>query len=192
MTKRVLVAMSGGVDSSVAALLMKQQGHEVVGCTLNLWSYENRLEPYNECCSLEVRTVAKQLDIEHHFLDCGQAFKAAVVDPFIESYLAGQTPSPCGHCNRLVRFPLLLQAMERFGCDVLATGCDDDVFLAICNAQEALVEHSNITTVQPAVSQHFRSCIGVAPVALEDLRALEHDLAIVCDANLCAWQRRPH
>ena len=122
MTKRVLVAMSGGVDSSVAALLVQHEGHEVVGCTLNLWSYENRLEPYNECCSLEVRTVAHQLGIEHHLLDCGQDFKAAVVDPFIESYLAGQTPSPCGHCNRLVRFPLLLEAMERFGCDVLATG----------------------------------------------------------------------
>lgn len=122
MTKRVLVAMSGGVDSSVAALLMQQQGHEVVGCTLNLWSYENRLEPYNECCSLEVRTAAKQLGIEHHLLDCGRDFKAAVVDPFIENYLSGQTPSPCGHCNRLVRFPLLLEALERFGCNVLATG----------------------------------------------------------------------
>lgn len=122
MTKRVLVAMSGGVDSSVAALLIQQQGYEAIGCTLNLWSYENRVEPYNECCSLEVRAVCQQLGIEHHLLDCGQDFKRAVVDPFIEDYLAGYTPSPCGHCNRLVRFPLLLEAMERFDCDYLATG----------------------------------------------------------------------
>jgi len=122
MTKRVLVAMSGGVDSSVAALLMQQEGYEAVGCTLNLWSYEDRVEPYNECCSLEVLTVCRQLGIEHHLVDCGQDFKSAVVDPFIEDYLTGQTPSPCGHCNRLVRFPLLLEAMEKYECDYLATG----------------------------------------------------------------------
>ncbi len=120
--KRALVAMSGGVDSSVAALLVQRQGYEVVGATLNLWSYENRVEPYNECCSLEVRTVAAQLGITHHLLDCGTDFKAAVVDPFVEDYLSGLTPSPCGHCNRLVRFPLLLEAMERLDCDVLVTG----------------------------------------------------------------------
>jgi len=120
--KRALVAMSGGVDSSVAALLVQQQGYEVVGATLNLWSYANRVEPYNECCSLEVRAVAGQLGIEHHVLDCGSDFKTAVVDPFVEDYLGGRTPSPCGHCNRLVRFPLLLEAMERLGCDALVTG----------------------------------------------------------------------
>jgi len=122
MTKRVLVAMSGGVDSSVAALLVQQNGDDAVGCTLNLWSYEDRVEPYNECCSLEVLTVCRQLGIEHHLLDCGSDFKQAVVDPFIDDYLAGNTPSPCGHCNRLVRFPLLLEALEKLGCDTLATG----------------------------------------------------------------------
>ncbi len=122
MAKRVLVAMSGGVDSSVAALLVQRAGHEVVGCTLNLWSYENRVEPHNECCSLEVLAVCRQLGVDHHLLDCGRDFKAAVVDPFVEDYLSGLTPSPCGHCNRLVRFPLLLEAMERLGCDALATG----------------------------------------------------------------------
>lgn len=120
--KRVLVGMSGGVDSSVAALLLKQQGHEVIGVTLNLWSYEDRQEPYNECCSLEVRTVAQQLGIEHHFIDAGKEFKERVIDAFLAEHAQGRTPSPCGRCNRLVRFPLLLELADRFGCEYLATG----------------------------------------------------------------------
>jgi tRNA-specific 2-thiouridylase len=120
--KRVLVGMSGGVDSSVAALLLKQQGYEVIGVTLNLWSYEDRQEPYNECCSLEVRAVAQQLGIEHHFIDAGKEFKERVVDVFLAEHAQGRTPSPCGRCNRLVRFPILLELADRFGCDFLATG----------------------------------------------------------------------
>lgn len=120
--KRVLVGMSGGVDSSVAALLLKQQGYEVIGVTLNLWSYEDRQEPYNECCSLEVRTVAQQLGIEHHFIDAGREFKERVVDVFLAEHAQGRTPSPCGRCNRLVRFPILLELADRFSCDYLATG----------------------------------------------------------------------
>jgi tRNA-specific 2-thiouridylase len=119
---RVLVAMSGGVDSSVAALLLQQEGYEVMGATLNLWSYEGRQEPYNECCSLEVRTVAEQLGIEHHFIDEGEEFKRQVVEPFIVDYLAGRTPSPCARCNRYVRFPKLLELADRLGCEYLATG----------------------------------------------------------------------
>ncbi|MCR4404605.1 MAG: tRNA 2-thiouridine(34) synthase MnmA [Candidatus Acetothermia bacterium] len=119
---RVLVAMSGGVDSSVAALLLKREGHEVLGATLNLWSYAGRLEPYNNCCSLEVAAVAKQLGIEHHFLDYGRLFEREVVRRTIQKYLRGRTPNPCIWCNALVRFPALLAEAERLGCDYLATG----------------------------------------------------------------------
>jgi tRNA-specific 2-thiouridylase len=119
---RVLVAMSGGVDSSVAALLLKEEGHEVLGATLNLWSYAGRLEPYNNCCSLEVAAVARQLGIEHRFLDYGGLFKERVVEHFVQEYLRGRTPNPCIRCNTLVRFPALLAAAEEFGCDRLATG----------------------------------------------------------------------
>ncbi|OGF52691.1 MAG: tRNA 2-thiouridine(34) synthase MnmA [Candidatus Fraserbacteria bacterium RBG_16_55_9] len=119
---RVLVAMSGGVDSSVAALLLLQEGYQVIGATLNLWSYEGRQEPYNECCSLEVRVVAQQLGIVHHFIDEGDEFKKRVVDPFIADYLAGRTPSPCARCNRHVRFPKLLELAGQLGCEYLATG----------------------------------------------------------------------
>ncbi len=114
--------MSGGVDSSVAALLLQQGGYEVVGATLNNWSYEGRQEPYNECCSLEVRTVAQQLGIEHHLIDVGSNFKAKVVDPFLQEYSQGLTPSPCQRCNRWIRFPALLEWVEKLGCDYLATG----------------------------------------------------------------------
>jgi tRNA-specific 2-thiouridylase len=119
---RVLVAMSGGVDSSVAALLLKEEGHEVLGATLNLWSYAGRLEPYNNCCSLEVAAVARQLGIEHHFLDYGKLFEREVVQRTVREYLRGRTPNPCIWCNALVRFPALLAEAERLGCDYLATG----------------------------------------------------------------------
>jgi tRNA-specific 2-thiouridylase len=131
---RVLVAMSGGVDSSVAALLLKEQGYEVVGATLNLWSYDGREEPYNGCCSLEVKLIAQQLGIEHHFVDEGRTFKERVIEPFVAEYLAGYTPSPCGRCNRWVRFPKLLELADRLECDYLATGhharirCEDGVY----------------------------------------------------------------
>lgn len=114
--------MSGGVDSSVAVLLLQQQGFDVVGATLNNWSYEGRQEPYNECCSLEVRTVAQQLGIEHHLIDVGDEFKEKVVDLFLRDYANGLTPSPCQRCNRWIRFPALLAWAEKLGCDYLATG----------------------------------------------------------------------
>lgn len=114
--------MSGGVDSSVAALVLKERGHEVIGATLNLWSYAGRIEPYNECCSLEVMAVARQLGIEHRFLDYGELFKRAVVDRFIQGYGRGRTPNPCVRCNDLVRFPALLEEAEKLDCDYLVTG----------------------------------------------------------------------
>ena len=116
------MAMSGGVDSSVAALLLKEEGHEVLGATLNLWSYAGRLEPYNNCCSLEVAAAARQLGIEHRFLDYGELFRERVVEQFIREYLRGRTPNPCVRCNTLVRFPALLTVAEELGCDYLATG----------------------------------------------------------------------
>lgn len=120
--KRVLVGMSGGVDSSVTAFLLQKQGYDVIGVTLNLWSYEERQEPYNECCSLEVRAVAEQLGIEHRFVDAGQEFYDRVIESFLSEHRLGQTPSPCGRCNRLVRFPVMLELAERWECDLLATG----------------------------------------------------------------------
>ncbi len=123
---RVLVAMSGGVDSSVAAALMKDKGHEVVGVTLKLWSGPNGEAPTAGCCTVsdaeDARRVAAQLDIPYYVLDYADDFKDGVVDKFVADYASGRTPNPCIECNRTVKFDRLLSRLEDFECDVLATG----------------------------------------------------------------------
>ena len=123
---RALVAMSGGVDSSVAAALMLDQGYEVVGVTLKQWEGENGEMPVAGCCTLsdaeDARRVAAQLDIPYYVLDYVEEFTAAVVEPFARGYLEGLTPNPCIECNRNVRFDALLDRTTELGCDVLVTG----------------------------------------------------------------------
>jgi tRNA-uridine 2-sulfurtransferase len=123
---RVLVAMSGGVDSSVAAALMKDEGHDVVGVTLKLWSGPNGEAPTAGCCTVsdaeDARRVAAQLDIPYYVLDYSDEFKDGVVDRFVSDYASGQTPNPCIECNRTVKFDRLLSRLDDFECDVLATG----------------------------------------------------------------------
>jgi tRNA-specific 2-thiouridylase len=123
---RALVAMSGGVDSSVAAALMLDQGYDVVGVTLKQWEGENGEMPTAGCCTLsdaeDARRVAAQLDIPYYVLDYVEEFTAAVVEPFARGYLEGLTPNPCIECNRNVRFDALLDRTTELGCDVLVTG----------------------------------------------------------------------
>jgi tRNA-specific 2-thiouridylase len=123
---RALVAMSGGVDSSVAAALMLDQGYDVVGVTLKQWEGENGEMPVAGCCTLsdaeDARRVAAQLDIPYYVLDYVEEFTAAVVEPFARGYLEGLTPNPCIECNRNVRFDALLDRTTELGCDVLVTG----------------------------------------------------------------------
>ena len=120
--RRVLVAMSGGVDSSVAAALLVEQGHDVTGVTLKLWGGESD----SGCCSVsdveDARRVAAQLDIAHYVFDYTEAFDARVVDPYVAAYRVGTTPNPCVECNRHIKFGLLLDRADALGCDVLATG----------------------------------------------------------------------
>ncbi|MBU5434916.1 tRNA 2-thiouridine(34) synthase MnmA [Pseudoflavonifractor sp. MSJ-37] len=127
MKKRVLIAMSGGVDSSVAAYLLQQQGYECMGVTMRL--YENTdvgIPKGHTCCSLDdvedARSVAARLGIPYYVLDFSQEFRSAVMDKFVRTYEAGGTPNPCIDCNRYLKFGLLLQRARELGCDFIATG----------------------------------------------------------------------
>lgn len=122
----VCVAMSGGVDSSVVAAILKRRGHDVVGVTLQIWQESQRDPRHAGCCSLgaveDARRVARLLDIPHYVVNYKDTFKAAVIDEFIDEYAAGRTPNPCVTCNNKVKFgPLLAQARD-LGCTSLATG----------------------------------------------------------------------
>jgi tRNA-uridine 2-sulfurtransferase len=138
---RVVVGMSGGVDSSVAAALLKEQGYDVVGVMLRLWSepaiYDEdggEITTENKCCSLEsvsdARRVANQLDIPFYIVNVEEPFRETIVDYFYDEYAAGRTPNPCLRCNRQIRFTLLLERALALGADYLATGhyvrVDDD------------------------------------------------------------------
>jgi tRNA-specific 2-thiouridylase len=118
----VLVAMSGGVDSSVAAALLVEQGHDVVGATLKLWGGPSD----SGCCSVadvdDARRVAQQLGIDHHVFNLTEAFDQRVVTPYVEAHARGRTPNPCIECNRSIKFDQLLERSDRLGFDRLATG----------------------------------------------------------------------
>ena len=123
---RVMVAMSGGVDSSVAAAMMVEEGHDVIGATLKLWQGPNGEAPTAGCCTVsdseDARRVAAQLDIPYYVLDYTEDFMSGVVDRFIGDYFTGLTPNPCVECNRTVKFSRFLDQAAEFGCDVLVTG----------------------------------------------------------------------
>lgn len=123
---RIVVAMSGGVDSSVTAALLAEAGYDVVGVTLQLYDHGEALARKGACCAgqdiQDARNVAAQLDIPHYVLDYESAFQESVIDDFADSYVRGETPIPCVRCNQTVKFRDLLSTAKDLGAEALATG----------------------------------------------------------------------
>ena len=146
---KVLLAMSGGVDSSVAALVLRNQGHDVVGVTMRLWGGESD----TGCCSVsdvdDARRVAQQLGIDHLVFNFSEEFNEHVVDPYVASHVAGTTPNPCIECNRHLKFDRLIERGRALGFDAVATGhhariVDDNGVLRVGRGEDALKDQSYV------------------------------------------------
>ena len=125
---KVLVAMSGGIDSSVAAMMLHEQGYEVIGITMKTWDYESSGSSKREtgCCSLDsindARSMAVSFGFPHYILDIRAEFGESIINNFVDEYLAGRTPNPCVLCNTHIKWDALLKRANMLGCEFIATG----------------------------------------------------------------------
>lgn len=123
---KVLIGMSGGVDSSVSALLLKQTGYEVIGATMRLWEDKEEPEIEGGCCSFsavyDAKRVCDKIGIPHYTLDCRETFEMKVISDFIHCYGCAKTPNPCIECNKYLKFDVFYQKAIELGCDYISTG----------------------------------------------------------------------
>src|SRR5207244_7848373 len=123
---RIVVAMSGGVDSSVAAALLAEQGHDVIGLSMQLYDQSEGQTAFGSCCSIDdlhdARRVAAALDIPHYIVNFERQFQEQVVSNFVQEYASGRTPLQCAHCNSDLNFATLAERASAFGADAVATG----------------------------------------------------------------------
>ncbi len=126
MKKRVLLGMSGGVDSSVSAILLQEAGYDVIGATMRLWESDNEEEQEGGCCSFsavyDAKRVCDKLGIPHYTINFKDQFKKCVVNDFINCYKNAKTPNPCIECNKHIKFNLFMKKAEELSCDYIATG----------------------------------------------------------------------
>lgn len=123
MSKRVLLGMSGGVDSSVSAILLKEQGYEVIGATMKLWTGEtNKDKEKNQKTINDAKNVCNRLGIEHYVFDAQKEFKECVINNFVSQYQNAKTPNPCIECNKYIKFGYFYNKAKELNCDYIATG----------------------------------------------------------------------
>src|SRR5258706_5495953 len=199
---RIVVAMSGVVYCSAAAGLPKEQGHEVSGIMLRLWSEPGVIEDdgvervvQNKCCSLEAvddaRRVARKLDIPFYLVNVEQEFKDNVVDYFYQEYVAGRTPNPCLTCNRHIRFTLLLNRALALDADYLATGhyvrVDDHPITGKRRLRRAIDPEKDQSYVLPVLNQQqlAHACFPLGPYTKPQVRAMaaERGLSVATKAE---------
>ena len=190
MGKKVVVGMSGGVDSSVAAYLLKQQGYDVVGVTMQIWQDESHEEIENKggCCGLsavdDARRVAAMLDIPYYVMNFKSEFKRDVIDYFVREYLAGRTPNPCIACNRYVKWESLLTRSIQIGADYIATGH----YARICELPNGRYAIRNSVTAKKdqtyalynlTQDQLKRTLMPIGDYTKEEVRKIAEDIGLM-------------
>lgn len=190
MGKKVVVGMSGGVDSSVAAYLLKQQGYDVVGVTMQIWQDESHEEIENKggCCGLsavdDARRVATMLDIPYYVINFKSEFKRDVIDYFVREYLAGRTPNPCIACNRYVKWESLLTRSIQIGADYIATGH----YARICELPNGRYAIRNSVTAKKdqtyalynlTQEQLKRTLMPIGDYTKEEVRKIAEDIGLM-------------